>query len=232
MMLALILAAIVGHAQAAETNVSFQSRVSPDGDGEAVITNQSKLPMVAWIFEILREPCNPIEALQHEYVGYDSTSAPDGPLQPGASKAQSIGVSHCNKAGTHSPNRASLKVALFADGTFAGDPRWFHILEQNRQTRLQRLKQAIAALRELDATQTREQCLAYLDKAQNPLPAAENPQVQYSIPDPFDEAAQTLKEDPSTPIRNQIAGLLTQFQAERGRLENQKARRAGVEINR
>ncbi|MGC2403827.1 MAG: hypothetical protein WA510_28800 [Acidobacteriaceae bacterium] len=208
--------------------MSFHSQVSAEGDGEAVITNQSKLPMAAWIFEILREPCNPIEAGQHAYLGYDSASVVNGALQPSASKVQDIGASHCNKIGTHSPNRASLKVALFADGSFVGDPGWLNILRQNREARLDRVNRAIEALKKVDSAQTREQCLAYLDKARYPLPAEGDPHVEYSVPDPFDAAIRKLTADRSTSLRNQIAELLTQLEAERGRLESQKPRRAGL----
>jgi hypothetical protein len=211
-----------------QSKVSFESRVSQDGDGEAVITNQSKLPMVAWIFEVLSEPCNPIEAERHRYVGYDSASEPDAAaLQPLASRVQDIGVSHCNKTSTHSPNRASLKVALFADGSSVGDSGWLPILRQNRDVRLQRISDAIQALDKLNSTQTREQCVAFLEEARHPLPAAEEPgaegpQVEYSTPDPFDAAIRELRDNQSAPLKNQIAGLLSQLQTERGRLEGQQ----------
>jgi hypothetical protein len=203
-----------------QNKLSFESRVSQDGDGEAVITNQSKLPMVAWIFEILSEPCNPIEAQRHKYLGYDSASEPDAaPLQPLASRVQDIGASHCNKTGTHSPNRASLKVALFADGSSVGNSGWLRILRQNQEVRLQRISHAIQALEKLNGAQTRKQCVAFLEEARHPLAGAEEPQVEYSAPDPFDAAIRELTDNQSAPLKNQIAGLLSQLQAERGRLE-------------
>ena len=206
-----------------QTKLSFESRVSPNGDGQAVITNRSNLPMVAWIFEILREPCNPIEAERHLYAGYDSASEPEGAtLHPFASRVQDIGASHCNKAGTHSPNRASLKAALFADGSSVGDSGWLDILRRDRKVRLQRVGHVIQVLKEMNGAQTREQCVAFLEKARDALPQAEEPQVEYFAPDPFDAAIRGLTDNRSEPLDDQIAGLLSKLQTERGRLERQQ----------
>ena len=179
--------------------------------------------MVAWIFEILREPCNPIEAERHIYAGYDSASEPDGAaLQPLVSRVQDIGASHCNKAGTHSSNRASLKVVLFADGSSVGDSHWLDILRRDREVRLQRIAHAIQALKETNGSQTREQCVASLEKARDALPQAGEPQVEYSAPNPFDAAVRELTDNRSAPLNNQITALLSQLQTERGRLEKQQ----------
>ncbi len=206
-----------------QTKLSFESRISPNGDGEAVITNRSNVPMVAWIFEILREPCNPIEADRHLYAGYDSASEPDGTaLQPLASRVQDIGASHCNKAGTQSSNRASLKVALFADGSSVGDSGWLDILRRDRAIRLQRIGYAIQALREMNGSMTREQCVASLEKVRSALPQAEEPQIEYSAPDPFDAVVRELTDKRSAALNDQIAGLLSRLQTERSRLEKQR----------
>lgn len=206
-----------------QTNLSFESRISPRGDGEATLTNRSNIPVVAWIFEILREPCNPIEADRHVYAGYDSASAPDGAiLGPLESRAQEIGSSHCNKAGTSSPNKASLKVVLFADGSSVGDSYWLDILRRDRRVRLKRIGHAVQVLKEMNGTQKREQCVALLNKTRAALPPGEEPQVQYSTPDPFDMAIRELTQNRSTPLNDQIAGLLVQLQAERGHVESQQ----------
>jgi hypothetical protein len=206
-----------------QTKLSFESRVSPNGDGEAVITNRSNVPMVAWVFEILREPCNPIEADRRIYAGYDSASEPDGvALQPLASRVQDIGASHCNKAGTHSSNRASLKVALFADGSSVGDSGWLDILRRDRKIRLQRIGYAIQALREMNDAQTREQCVASVEKVRGALPQAEEPQIEYSVPDPFDAVVRELTDKRSAALNQQIAGLISRLQTERSRLEKQQ----------
>jgi hypothetical protein len=218
-----LLPLLVASTLLSQTKLSFESRTSPNGDGEAVITNQSNLPMVAWIFEILREPCNPIEAERHIYAGYDSAEEPDGAaLQLLASRVQDIGASHCNKAGMHSPNRASLKVALFADGSSVGDSGWLDILRRDREVRLQRIGRAIQALKEKDCIQTRERCAAFLEKARDALPQAQEPQVEYSVPDPFEGAIRELTDNRSGPLNRQIAGLLSRLQTERGRLGRQQ----------
>ncbi len=218
-----LLALLAASTLLSQTKLNFESRISPNGDGEAVITNSSNLPMVAWIFEILREPCNPIEAERHIFAGYDSTLEPDGAaLQPLASRVRDIGASHCNKAGMHSPNRASLKVALFADGSSVGDSGWLDILRRDREIRLQRIGYAIQALKEEHCAQTRERCLAFLEKARDPLPRAEEPQVDYFAPDPFEAAIRDLTDNRSAPLNTQIAGLLSQLETERGRLERQQ----------
>jgi hypothetical protein len=156
--------------------LSFESRVAQNGDGEAALTNRSSVPIVAWIFEILREPCNPIEADRHIYVVYDSASAPDGStLPPLASRVQNIGASHCNKVGAYLPNHASLKIALFADRSWFGDQHWLDILRRDRQVRLERIDRAIQALKQMSGSETRSQCVALLEKARASLPQAEEP---------------------------------------------------------
>jgi hypothetical protein len=206
-----------------QTKAGFESRVAKNGDGEALITNQNKVAMVAWIFEVLREPCNPIEADRHLYVGYDSAYTPDGTvLQPRASRAENLGVSHCNKVGTQSPNRASLKVALFADGSAVGDSDWVEILRRDRRVRLQRIERSIEVLKERNGTQTREQCLRSLERARDTLPPTEEPQVDYSARDPLDGTIRELTEKSSARLNDQIGELLSRLEAERGRLERQQ----------
>jgi hypothetical protein len=206
-----------------QAKLNFESRIAKNGDGEAVITNQNNVPMVAWIFEALREPCNPIEAERHIYQGYDSAITPDAsPLQPQASRAQNIGASHCNKTGTQSPNRASLKVALFADGSSVGEANWLETLRRNRRIRLQRIERTIQALQEQPCAQTREQCLTSLEKIRGTLPQAEEPQVEYSTPNPLDGVIRDLTDNPSTTFANQVGELISRLKAERGHLEKQQ----------
>lgn len=203
-----------------QTKLSFQSRVAPNGDGEAVLANRSNSPIVAWILEIFREPCNPVEASRHIYTGYDSASAPNGTaIQPSASHTQNIGASHCNKIGLSSPAKASLKVALFADGTSSGDSQWVAIVLRNRQSRVQRLDRAIQALNEITGTQTRPQSVALLERARASLPEVEDPQVEFSAADPFETSIRQLTDNQTAPLAKQVSGLLAAFQAERGRLQ-------------
>jgi hypothetical protein len=205
-----------------QVRVSFESRVSPSGDGEVAITNQGKFPIVAWILEILREPCNPIEANRHTYAGYDSVTSPGvAAIQPLKSRIQDIGASNCNKAGTHTPNRASLELALFADGSSVGNPTWLGILRKDRMFLSQRIDRVIRSLRETSCTRKREQCVASLEKAREALPPTGEPHVQYPAPDPFDTAILELNGNRSAPLGTQIATLLSQLQAERDRLSKQ-----------
>jgi hypothetical protein len=203
-----------------QTRSSFEARIAPNGDAEAVITNQSNLSMVAWIFEVLSEPCNPMEADRHIYLGYDSAIEPDGAaLPPMTSRVQDIGASHCNKAGTQSPNRASLKLVLFADGSSVGDSRWLDILRRDRRIRLQRIGGAMQALKKANCDGTHQQCVSLLEKMRKALPQQEEPHVEYSNPEPFDAIIRELTEDQSAPVQNQFAALLSQLQTEHDRLE-------------
>jgi len=204
----------------AQTKLSFESRVALNGEGEAVLTNRSSVPIVAWIFEVLREPCNPIEANQHTYAGYDSAAMPEDSAIPAlGSHVQNIGVSHCNKVGTHSPNRASLKIALFADGSSFGDQQWLKILRRDRRLRVERIDRAIHALKQMNGSETRSQCVALLEKAGASLPEAPEPQVEYAAPDPFESAIRELTEQQTTPVKSEIANLLSSLLASRDRLK-------------
>jgi hypothetical protein len=215
---AVVLLPLLGSLLPGQTKLSFQSRVAPNGDGEAVLVNQSNSPIVAWILEIFREPCNPIEAGRHIYTGYDSAS--DGTaIQPSVSHTQNIGASHCNKIGLSSPAKASLKLALFADGTSFGDSQWVAILLRDRQSRLQRLDRAIQALNEIKGTHTRPQSVALLEKARASLPEMEDPRVEFSTADPFETAIRQLTDNQTAPLAKQVSDLLAAFQAERGRLQ-------------
>lgn len=206
-----------------QTRLSFESRIAANGDGEAVLTNQSNAPIIAYIFEIFREPCNPIEADRHIFVGYDAGTTPDGKgIQPFASRTQNIGASRCNKDGAHSPAKASLKAALFADGTKFGDERWVAILVQARKFELHRIDGAINALKEIKRTQTREECVALLEKAKASFRQMEEPQVEFSgVDDPYETAIRQLTDNQTAPLENQVADLVVALQAKRSKIQNE-----------
>jgi hypothetical protein len=202
--------------------LSFESRIGANGDGEAVLTNRSNAPIVAYFFEILREPCNPIEADRHTYAGFDAGITPDGKaIQPFTSRIQDIGTSHCNKDGTHSPAKASLKAVLFADGTKFGDLRWVTILLQNRKYELQKIDGATNVLREIRGNQTRQENVALLEKAKDTFPRLNEPQVDFYDVDPFETAIRQLTGNQTAPAENQIADLLAALKAERARIQNE-----------
>jgi hypothetical protein len=205
-----------------QARLSFESRIAPNGDGEAVITNRSNAPIIAYFFEILREPCNPIEADRHIYAGFDAGITRDGKaIQPFTSRVQDIGASHCNKDGSHSPAKASLKAALFADGIKFGDLRWVTILVQNRKYESQRIDRAISVLREIKKSATRQEYVALLEKARGAFPLMNEPQVDFSAVDPFETAIRQLTGNQTAPVESQVAGLLTALETERTRLQNE-----------
>src|SRR3954465_14101193 len=87
----------------AQAPLRFTSGLSRNGDGEAVITNQSSVSLSAYIFEVRHEPCSPGQTRERDLVGYDAYTAPEGELVgAGASRTHNIGASHCNKVGAHS----------------------------------------------------------------------------------------------------------------------------------
>ena len=205
-----------------QARLSFESRIAANGDGEAVLTNRSNAPIVAYLFEILREPCNPIEADRHIYAGFDAGITPDGKaIQRFTSRIQDIGASHCNKDGAHSPAKASLKAALFADGTKFGDLRWVTILLQNRKYELQRIDGAINVLREIKGSPIRQEYVALLEKAKGAFPRMNEPQVDFSGVDPFESAIRQLTGNQTAPVENQVADLLAALEAERARIQNE-----------
>jgi hypothetical protein len=172
-----------------QTRLNFESRVAANGDGEIVLTNRSNVAITAYVFEIFREPCNPIEAERHVFAGYDKETMPDGKgVPPLASQARNIGASHCNKDGTHSPAKASLKVALFANGEKFGDERWAAILRQHRQFELRRIDGAIVAV-------TQAETVAQLRKAGASFSQIDAPQIEfYGAVDPYEMAINQLTE--------------------------------------
>lgn len=195
-------------------------------EGEAVLTNQSKIPIVAYIVEVFREPCNPIEADRHLYLGYDAASSPDGkPIPPLATHIQNIGASNCNKSGTHSPAKASLKVARFADGTVFGDGRWAAILQQNRTVRLGKINGVLHFLEQITKSETRQQYITQLEKGKASFPQDETPEIEFSVEsDPFETAIRLLQDNPAAPVETQLANLLGALKGERSKLENEFAR--------
>jgi hypothetical protein len=134
--IAIVALMTVGAAFAAEP-VQLESRVDTNGDGEAVVTNRGKVPLTAWIFEIMLEPCNPAQMREQHTGGYDAQTAPGGkPLAPASSMTQNIGASHCNKDGVSIPAKALLRGAVFADGSTYGEKVWVERLLRDRQQKM------------------------------------------------------------------------------------------------
>lgn len=205
-----------------QARLSFESRIAANGDGEAVLTNQSNAPIVAYVFEILREPCNPIDADRHIFAGYVAGATPDAKaIQPFASRAQNIGGSHCNKDGVYSPAKASLKAALFADGTRFGEERWVTALLDNCKFELKKIDAAIKAMQEIKRTEPREECVALLEKARASFHQMPEPRVEFSGADPFEAAIRQLADDQTAPLENQVADLVAALQATRSKIQNE-----------
>jgi len=204
--------------------LNFECRVAANGDGEAVITNQSASPLTAYVFQVLREPCNPIQANEQVFRGYDASTAPDGKsIPPFASTIQNLGASYCNKDGVTSPAKALLKAALFADGSSYGNKQWVEILLQHRALELQRIDGAISAL--ISGTgrkNTRQEYVVLLEKAEasSNQPKENSPPVEFSDVDPYETAIRQLKANPAAPLQNQIDGLLAALQVMRSRIQN------------
>jgi hypothetical protein len=119
--------------------VQLESRADANGDGNAVVTNRGKVPLTAWIFEIMLEPCNPAQMREQHTGGYDAQTAPGGkPLAPGSSMTQNIGASHCNKDGVSIPAKAQLRGAVFADGSTYGEKAWVERLLRERQQKMRK----------------------------------------------------------------------------------------------
>jgi hypothetical protein len=206
-----------------QMQVSFESRIAANGDGEAVLTNRSDSTVTAYVFEIFREPCNPIEADRHVFAGCDGALTPDSHgIRPSASRTQDIGASHCNKAGVHSPATAVLKAALFADGSTFGDERWVKALVENRQFQLRKIDETIRVLKELKPAQTREDYVAVLRKTQASSPPSQEPRIEfYGAADPYETAIHQLTEKITEPLKNRVADLLIALQAQRNKIQNE-----------
>ena len=134
-----IVASMTAVAGFAVEPVQLESRVKANGDGEAVVTNRGKVPLTAWIFEIILEPCNPAQMREQHTDGYDAQTVAGGkPLAPGASMTQNIGASHCNKDGVSIPAKAQLRGALFSDGSKFGEKAWVERLLRDRQRKMRK----------------------------------------------------------------------------------------------
>ncbi len=195
-------------------------------EGEAVLTNQSKVPIVAYIIEVFREPCNPIEAERHIYLGYDAASSlGDKPILPSKSHIQNIGASNCNKSGTHSPAKASLQVARFADGTIFGDKRWAAVLQQNRVARLNKINGVLRIIEQMGNSELRQQYLTQLEKANASFRQEETPEIEFrGESDPFETAIRLLRDNSTAPGETQVANLLSALKMERSKLQSEFAR--------
>ncbi len=134
-----IMASIGAIAGLAAEPVQLESWVDANGNGEAMVTNRGNVPLTAWIFEIMLEPCNPAQTREHHTGGYDSMTARQGKaLAPGASITQNIGAAHCNKDGVSIPAQARLRGAIFADGSTYGDKTWVERLLRERQLKMRK----------------------------------------------------------------------------------------------
>jgi hypothetical protein len=134
------MASIAAVAGLAAEPVQLESRVDANGNGEAIVSNRGNVPLTAWIFEIVLEPCNPAQTREQQTGGYDAalTTPPGKPLAPGSSMTQNIGAAHCNKDGVNIPATARLRAAVFADGSTYGEKAWVVRLLRERQLKMRK----------------------------------------------------------------------------------------------
>jgi hypothetical protein len=193
-------ASCAAQVSATQDSIGFDIRVTPEGEGLAVLTNRGKTPVTAYLFQVLREPCNPIEADRLHYAGRDALAALGAlPLPPAATRSEPLGASTCNKDGVSTPIRAVFKAALFETGVY-GERYWIVILRAHRKLRLRQWSLVSTALHSAGSGTSRSQALALLEAAQ----AAANPEagdlapVRFSDPDPL-EAIRALLRNPRGP---------------------------------
>ena len=208
----------------AQEPLSFQWRVTGNRNGEIVLTNNTSVPLTAYLFEVIREPCNPIEANQRTFRGYDAITTLDGDaVQPSTSRIENLGASRCNKDGVSSPVKATFKAALFMDGLSYGDKEWIETLMQHRKFRLQSIDTVIGTLESgSQGRKTRQEYVALLEKAGR---AADEPQqdlqrIQFSDTDPYQQAIRELSKNETMPLQSELDRLLAVFRALRARIEN------------
>src|SRR5215203_463776 len=102
---------------AIQAPMTLESRVDGRGEGEAVITNSSAVPLTAYVLQVFLEPCNPSPRPDVLRV-FDTAQAPDHtPLMASQTRVEGLGVAHCNKIGTSIPGRAELRAAIYQDGS-------------------------------------------------------------------------------------------------------------------
>jgi hypothetical protein len=214
---ALVIAVVPGTAPTlfAQSNARepliFQSTAMPSGDGRATIQNAGKVPLTAYLFEVLCEPCSPMQADQHTYRGYDAITAKGGrAVPPSASRTETLGACHCNKASLNSPAKAVLKAALFADGTTYGEPQWVKALIQHRERSRRAIELAIDALNRSAGNTTRQDYLARLDQARDSVAALRKglPTVEFPDFDPFAFGARQLATANQGRLRKTVEGVM------------------------
>jgi hypothetical protein len=222
--LALVIAVVPGTAPtlfaqfSARDPLIFQSTAMPNGDGRATIQNASKVPLTAYLFEVLCEPCSPMQADQHTYRGYDAIAAKVGrPVPPSASRTETLGACHCNKASLNSPARAVLKAALFADGTTYGEPQWAKALIQHREQSRRAIESAIDALSGSGGNTTRQDYLARLDQARESVASLRKglPTIEFPDFDPFAFAARQLATASQGRLQETVEGALAALRSAR-----------------
>jgi hypothetical protein len=185
----------------AKASIDFDVHVTPEGEGLAVLTNRGKAPLTAYLFQVLREPCNPIEADRLHYAGRDTLAALGAPvpLPPTATRSEPLGASRCNKDGVSTPIRAVFKAALFEPGVY-GERYWIVVLRAHRKLRLRQWSLVSTALQSAGSATSRRQALALLEAAQATAKpeAGDLAPVNFSDPDPL-EAVRELLRNPRGP---------------------------------
>jgi hypothetical protein len=208
----------------AQEPLSFQWRVTGNRNGEIVLRNNTSVPLTAYLFEVTREPCNPIEAIQKTFRGSDAITTLDGnAVQPFTSRIEDLGASRCNKDGVSSPVKATFKAALFADGLSYGDKEFTDILLQHRKFRLQSIDSVIAALESgPQGRKTRQEYVALLEKAGRTAdePRQDLQRIQFSDTDPYQQAIRELTKNETMPLQSELDRLLAVFRALRAGVEN------------
>ena len=208
--------------RATQAPVTLQSRIAANGDGEAILNNQSAVSLTAYVFEVLREPCNPAQARERILRGYDARTAPDGKtVPPFGLRTENLGVSHCNKTGVHASARALLRAALFADGTKYGEKEFAEILLRHREWQLQRIDGVIRALKSgLERKITREEYVALLKERQVSLRESkdDSPPVEFADVDPWETALRQLTAKAAGPLPAQIEETLAVLSAMRNKV--------------
>ena len=126
--------------------LTVASRVDPGGEGEAVITNLSTVPLTAYVLQLFLEPCNP-SPRPDVFRVFDTVQTPDqGPVLTSQVRIEALGVAHCNKIGTSIPGRGELRAAIYQDGSTFGQQRWIDALLERRRRQIAEIDTAIRFL--------------------------------------------------------------------------------------
>src|SRR3954463_1266223 len=137
--------------QPGPTLVSVESRVDAAHNGFAIITNLARVPLTAYLLDVIIEPCAPMQP-RSILRAVDSAVSPDGhSIRPSESRTEQLGTSPCNKIGVSTPARAELHAAIFEDGSTSGSQDALTMLMEDRR---QVLEQCEAILDQLRAAAT------------------------------------------------------------------------------